>query len=85
MFMYFRLDHLLLAMCLSLAAARLRQDCPSGNAPTTLVRRRISFMNRSSARLSLPVKAVRMLIIDFVPIRVQGSTWSQERTVTRHR
>jgi len=33
------LDHALPAMYLSLAAARLRADCPSGKAPNTRVRR----------------------------------------------
>lgn len=41
----------MLAMCLSLAEARLRADCPSGKAPTTRVRRRISRMIRSSGLL----------------------------------
>jgi len=35
MFMYLRLDHWVPAMCLNLAAARLRQLLPSGKAPTT--------------------------------------------------
>jgi hypothetical protein len=35
----------------SLAAARLRADCPSGNAPTTQVRRLISRRMRSSGLL----------------------------------
>jgi hypothetical protein len=35
----------------SLAAARLRADCPSGNAPTTRVRRLISRRMRSSGLL----------------------------------
>ena len=39
MFMYLRVDHWVPAMCRSLAAARLRQDWPSGNAPTTRIRR----------------------------------------------
>jgi len=38
-------------MCLNLAAARLRAELPSGKAPTTRVRRRISRMMRSSGLL----------------------------------
>ena len=56
MFMYLRVDHWVPAMCRSLAAARFRQDWPSGKAPTTRVRRRISRMMRSSGLL------VRILI-----------------------
>ncbi|SFP23618.1 hypothetical protein SAMN04488056_1391 [Cohaesibacter marisflavi] len=52
MFMYFRVDHLLAAICLSLAAARFRHDCPSGNAPTTRVRRLISFIVNRRAKLT---------------------------------
>jgi hypothetical protein len=51
MFMYFRANHWVPAMCLNLAAARLRHGRPSGNAPTTRVRRRISFMMHSSGLL----------------------------------
>jgi hypothetical protein len=36
------------AMCRNLAAARLSADCPSGNAPTTRVRRLISRRMRSN-------------------------------------
>lgn len=53
MFMYLRVDHWLPAMCLRRAAARFRQLWPSGKAPTTRVRRRISFMIRSSGLLVL--------------------------------
>jgi hypothetical protein len=38
MFMYLRVDHWLPAMWRRRAAARFRQLCPSGNAPTTRVR-----------------------------------------------
>jgi hypothetical protein len=39
MFKYLLVDQAVPAMCRSLAAARLRADCPSGNAPTTRARR----------------------------------------------
>jgi hypothetical protein len=42
MFKYRLVDHAVPAMCRSLAAARLSADCPSGNEPTTRVRRLIS-------------------------------------------
>lgn len=51
MFTCLRVDHCVPAMCLNLAAARLRHDWPSGKAPTTRVRLRISFMIRSSGLL----------------------------------
>ena len=41
MLIYFRVLHLPPAICLNLAAARLKQLWPSGNAPTTRVRRQI--------------------------------------------
>ena len=44
---YFLVDHSLLAMCRKRAAARFNADCPSGKAPTTRVRRRISRRMRS--------------------------------------
>ncbi|MBG6231993.1 hypothetical protein IWQ55_005225, partial [Labrenzia sp. EL_208] len=53
MLMYFRADYLPAAICLSLAAARFRHDWPSGNAPTTRVLRRISFIMRSRGLLVL--------------------------------
>ena len=40
------------AMCRNLAAARLSAELPSGKAPTTRVRRRISRMMRSSGLLT---------------------------------
>jgi putative transposase len=51
MFKYLLVDHAVPAMWRSLAAARLRADCPSGNAPTTRVRRLISRRLRSSGLL----------------------------------
>jgi hypothetical protein len=42
------LSHLVDEMCRNLAAVSIRAECPSGNAPTTRVRRRISRMIRSS-------------------------------------
>src|SRR5262249_15000708 len=50
-FRYLLADQAVPAMCRSLAAARLSADCPSGNAPTTRVRRRISRRMRSSGLL----------------------------------
>jgi hypothetical protein len=41
MFRYRLVDQRVPAMCLDLAAARLRTELPSGKAPTTRVRRRI--------------------------------------------
>src|SRR4029077_14808325 len=49
------------AMERSRAAARLRHDWPSGNAPTTRVRRRISRMIRSSGLLT----GMRFLVLMF--------------------
>jgi hypothetical protein len=49
--MYRRLPHLVDAMCRSLAAANINAECPSGNAPTTRVRVRISRMILSSGLL----------------------------------
>ena len=46
--MYFRRPHRVPAMCRSRAATSINAERPSGNAPTTRVRRRISFMIRSS-------------------------------------
>ena len=46
MFKYRLVDHAVPAMCRSLAAARVSADCPSGNAPTTRVRRLISRKRR---------------------------------------
>src|SRR6516165_10563468 len=51
MFKYFLLDQAVPAIWRSLAAARLSADCPSGNAPTTRVRRLISRRTRSSGLL----------------------------------
>jgi hypothetical protein len=51
MFRYRLVDHAVPAMCRRLAVARLRADCPSGKAPTTRVRRRISRRIRSSGLL----------------------------------
>src|SRR6516164_8151925 len=51
MFRYLLVDHAVPAMWRSLAAARLSADWPSGNAPTTRVRRRISRRMRSSGLL----------------------------------
>ncbi len=51
MFRYLVVDHAVPAMWRSLAAARLSADWPSGNAPTTRVRRRISRRMRSSGLL----------------------------------
>jgi len=48
MFNYLLVEHAVPAMCGNRAAARLRADCPSGNAPTTWVRRLISRRIRSS-------------------------------------
>lgn len=48
---YLFVDQAVPAMWRSLAAARLRADCPSGNAPTTRVRRLISRNKRSSGLL----------------------------------
>ena len=50
-FKYLFVDQAVPAMWRSLAAARLRADCPSGNAPTTRVRRLISRNKRSSGLL----------------------------------
>ncbi len=44
MFRYFRVPHLVLVMCLSLAAQSINAELPSGNAHTTRVRRLISRM-----------------------------------------
>ena len=44
-------DHAVPAMCRSLAAARFKADCPSGNAPTTRARRLISRRMRLSGLL----------------------------------
>jgi len=51
MFMYFRVLQFEAAICLNLAAARLRHEFPSGNTPTTRVRRLISRISRSSGLL----------------------------------
>ena len=51
MFRYLLVDHSLPAMWRSRAAARFKADCPSGKAPTTRVRRRISRRMRSSGLL----------------------------------
>jgi hypothetical protein len=51
MFRYLLLDHAVPATWLSLAAARFKADWPSGNAPTTRVRRLISRRSRSSGLL----------------------------------
>ena len=51
MFKYLLVDHAVPATWRTGAAARLRHDWPSGNAPTTRVRRRISFTIRSSGLL----------------------------------
>src|SRR6266566_6433174 len=53
MFRYLLVDHAVPAMCRSLAAASLSADCPSGNAPTTRVRRLIS--------LALPVRTASII------------------------
>src|SRR6478735_5282004 len=53
MFKYFLVDHAVPAICRRRAAARLRADWPSGNAPTTRVRRLISRKMRSSGLLVL--------------------------------
>ena len=50
MFRYRLVDQRVPAMCLNLAAARLRAELPSGKAPTTRVRRLISRMMRSTRR-----------------------------------
>jgi hypothetical protein len=47
MFRYRLVDQRVPAMCLNLAAARLMAELPSGKAPTTRVRLRISRMMRS--------------------------------------
>jgi hypothetical protein len=52
MFRYRLVDQRVPAMCLSLAAARLMAELPSGKAPTTRVRRRIA-RKHGSARLRL--------------------------------
>src|SRR6476659_7750799 len=49
---YLFVDHAVPAMWRSLAAARLSADWPSGNAPTTRVRRLISRRMRSSGLLT---------------------------------
>ena len=48
MLRYRFVDHAVPDTCLSLAAARLSADCPSGKAPTTRVLRLISRKMRSS-------------------------------------
>src|ERR1019366_4540731 len=45
--------HLVAATCRSRAATNMRADWPSGKAPTTLVRRRISRISRSNGLLVL--------------------------------
>src|SRR5690606_13440631 len=45
---YLLVDHSVPATCRKRAAARFNADCPSGNDPTTRVRRRISRRMRSS-------------------------------------
>src|SRR5215831_6055970 len=52
MFRYRLVDQRVLAMWRNLAAARLMAALPSGKAPTTRVRRRISCMTRSSGLLA---------------------------------
>jgi hypothetical protein len=58
------LDQAVPAMWRSLAAARLSADCPSGNAPTTRVRRLISRRTRSSGLLTGMIFSVPMLGCD---------------------
>ncbi len=55
--MYGRLPHLVDAMCRSLAAADINAECPSGKAPTTRVRLRISRIIRSSGLLTGMISA----------------------------
>jgi hypothetical protein len=52
MFRYRLVDQRVPAMWRSLAAAKLMAELPSGKAPTTRVRRRISRMMRSSGLLT---------------------------------
>ena len=47
MFMYFLLPHWVPATWRSLAQTSIRAEFPSGNVPTTRVRRRISRFSRS--------------------------------------
>jgi hypothetical protein len=54
--MYRRLPHLVDAMCRGLAAANINAECPSGNAPTTRVRLRISRIIRSSGLLTAMIR-----------------------------
>jgi hypothetical protein len=72
MFKYRLVDHAVPAIWRSLAAARLRADCPSGNAPTTRVRRLISRRMRSSGLLS----GMRLLVPLSIPpgLRI-SATW----------
>jgi hypothetical protein len=58
MFRYLLVDQAVPAMCRRLAAARLSANCPSGNAPTTRVRRLISRRMRSSGLLTGMMLAV---------------------------
>jgi hypothetical protein len=54
--MYRRLPHLVDAMCRGLGAANINAECPSGNAPTTRVRLRISRIIRSSGLLTAMIR-----------------------------
>jgi hypothetical protein len=47
MFMYFLVPQFVAETCRSRAATSIGADCPSGNAPTTFLRRRASRSNRS--------------------------------------
>ena len=51
MFMYKRVPHRVPEIWRKRAATSISADSPSGKLPTTLVRRRISFMIRSSGLL----------------------------------
>ena len=57
-FIYFRVAHRVPAMQRRRAATKCRQDFPSGNAPTTRVRLRISRISRSSGLLVLKLHPV---------------------------
>ena len=71
-------DHRVPAMCLNLAAARLRADCPSGKAPTTRVRRRISRIRRSSGLLTGMMIAVSACLVGATAALAYGATIRDE-------
>ena len=74
--------HPVAATCLSLAAASMRALLPSGNAPTTLVRRRISRISRSRGLLVRRHRQCSAGMLPFVTLAIEiGALYGVIRTL----